>query len=60
VEAGVPNVLLHIEDFLAALHLVPVTVELLGRLPELNQEIAREILGLGLATLFSPQTQQCG
>src|SRR5262245_17207940 len=51
---------LHLGDLLAGVALIPVPVQMLGNDPELNDEIARKILRLDLATLLAPQAQQRG
>jgi hypothetical protein len=38
--------------------LVPVPVKLLGRNPELDYEIAGQVLRLDFAALFSPEAEQ--
>ena len=55
-----PDPALHAADLPACVALVPRAVELLGRPPELHNEIAREVLWLGLATLLAPQAHQSG
>src|SRR5499433_4510942 len=51
---------LHVADLPAGVALVPGAVELLGRPPELHDEIAREVLRLGLAPFLPPQSDQSG
>ena len=50
-----PNLPLDIGDNLPRIGLVPAPVQVLGHHPELNQEIAGEILRLDLAALFPPE-----
>ena len=45
---------------LAGVALVPVPVELLGHEPELDDEVAGQVLRLGLAALFPPEPEQGG
>jgi hypothetical protein len=42
----------------AGVALVPGPVELLGRAPELHNEVAGQVLGLSLAALLSPELDQ--
>src|SRR5262249_14798391 len=58
--AGWDRQILAAADLPACVALVPRAVELLGRPPELHNEIAREVLWLGLATLLAPQAHQSG
>jgi hypothetical protein len=53
-----PDPALHVADLPAGVALVPGAIELLGCSPELHDEIAGEVLRLGLASFFSPQTDQ--
>src|SRR5947209_1675227 len=53
-----PDPALHVADLPAGVALVPRAVELLGCSPELHDEVAGEVLRLGLASFFSPQTDQ--
>jgi hypothetical protein len=48
------QVLLHVGDDLPGIGLVPAPVQLLGYDPELDDEVAREVLRLSLATLLPP------
>ena len=50
-----PNVLLNVGDDLPGIGLVPAPVQLLGGGPELDDEVAGQVLGLDLAALFLPQ-----
>jgi hypothetical protein len=54
------NMLLDIDDGLTGIGLVPTPVKLFGNGSELDDKVAREILGLGLTTFFSPQPKQGG
>src|SRR5579863_8342423 len=54
------HVLLHVCDDLPGIGLVPAPVQLLGHDPELDNEVAREILRLSLAALFAPEPEQGG
>jgi hypothetical protein len=55
-----PDPALHVADFPAGVALIPGAIELLGRSPELHNEVAGEVLWLGLAPLFAPKLNQCG
>ena len=50
-----PDLPLDVGDDLTGIGLVPAPVQLLGRQPELDDEVAGEVLRLGLAALFPPQ-----
>jgi hypothetical protein len=52
------HVLLHVGDDLPGIGLVPAPVQLLGYDPELDDEVAREVLRLSLATLLLPKPLQ--
>ena len=47
-------------DHLAGIALVPVPVELLGDTAELDDQVAGQVLGLGLAPLLPPEPEQGG
>ena len=49
---------LNIRDDLPGICLIPATIEVLGDNPELNNEIAGQVLWLNLAALFPPKPQQ--
>jgi hypothetical protein len=49
---------LDVFEGMTGITLIPVPVEVFGRDPELDDEIAREVLGLGFAALFSPEAEQ--
>src|SRR6266545_3747951 len=51
---------LDVSDVVARVALVPRPVELLGSPPELYDEVTREVLGLGLASLLPPKPDQGG
>jgi hypothetical protein len=51
---------LHIRDDLAGMALVPAPVELFGYSSELNDQVAGQVLGLGVAALFPPEPEQGG
>ena len=51
---------LHLGDDLAGVAFVPVPVEMLGHGAELDDQVARQVLGLDLAALFPPQPEQGG
>ena len=55
---GMKYLPLHVGDELSGTSLVPVPVQVLGRRAELDQEIARQILRLDFASLFSPKAEQ--
>jgi hypothetical protein len=52
-------VALNICDGSASIALVPGAIEFLGGGPKLDNEVAGEILRLGLATLLAPKADQC-
>ena len=54
------DLLLDVGDDLTGIGLVPAPVKLLGGEPELDDEIAGEVLRLSLAAFFPPQPQQGG
>jgi hypothetical protein len=54
----VPDPPLDIGDDLTALDLVPATIELLRHHPELDDEVAGQVLRLDLTALFPPQPKQ--
>jgi hypothetical protein len=49
---------LDIGDAPAGVALVPGAIELLGGGPELHDEVAGQVLRLGLATLLAPEAEQ--
>ena len=53
-----PDPALDVGDDLPGIGLVPAPVKVLGDRPELDDEVAREVLRLGLAALFPPQPHQ--
>jgi hypothetical protein len=55
-----PDLALHVADLPPGVALVPGTVELLGSSPELHDEVAGEVVRLGLAPFFAPQAYQGG
>ena len=48
------DMLLHVRDDLTGIGLVPAPVEVLRDGPELDDEVAGEVLRLGLAALLAP------
>jgi hypothetical protein len=50
--------LLDIRDDLASIGLVPAAIEVLGRDPELDDEVARQVLRFELASLLLPEPEQ--
>jgi hypothetical protein len=54
----VPDLALNIGKHLTGIGLVPAPVQVLGRKPKLDNEIARQVLRLDLATLFPPQSEE--
>jgi hypothetical protein len=50
-----PDASLHVPDLPAGVALVPGAIERLGCSPQLNDEVAREVLRLGLASLLPPK-----
>ena len=55
-----PDPTLHVADLPAGVALIPGAIELLGRSPELHDEIAGQVLRLGLAPFFAPEPDQGG
>ena len=51
---------LDVFDGLPRIALVPDPIERLGHQAELDDEVAGEVLGLGLAALFPPEAEQGG
>ena len=51
---------LDVFDGLPRIALVPVPIEGLGHQAELDDEVAGQVLGLGLAALFPPKAEQGG
>ena len=51
---------LHVTDLPAGIAFVPGAIEVLGRRPELHDEIAGEVLRLGLAPFLAPEADQGG
>jgi hypothetical protein len=51
-------VLLHIRDDLPGIGLVPMAVELFRNSAQLDDEVARKVPRLGLASLLAPKAQQ--
>jgi hypothetical protein len=49
---------LNVPDRVSGISLVPKLVKVLGRHPELNDEVARQVAGLGFAALLSPKAEQ--
>jgi hypothetical protein len=56
----VPHQALDILDSSAGIALVPGTVEVLGGLPELYDEVAGEVLLADLAAFFLPEAERLG
>jgi hypothetical protein len=50
---------LDVRNYLAGIGLVPAPIEVLRHHPELDHEIAGQVLRLDLAALFSPQLDKC-
>ena len=59
-QARVPDVLLDVGDDLAGIGLVPAPIEVFGDRPELDDEVAGQVLRLDLTALFLPQPDQGG
>src|SRR5262249_19868275 len=55
-----PDLALHVSDLPAGVALVPGAIEFLSCPPELHDEVARQVLRLGLASFFAPQANQGG
>jgi hypothetical protein len=56
----VSDVALHVPDLPAGVALVPGAIELLSCAPKLHDEVAREVLRLGLAPFLAPEPDQGG
>jgi hypothetical protein len=54
------NPALDIREYLASIGLIRASVQLLGRYPKLDYEIAREVLRLNFAPLFPPEAEEGG
>ncbi len=52
------DVTLDIGDAPAGVALVPTAIEFLGGRPELHDEVAGQVLGLGLPALLAPELDQ--
>ena len=55
---GMPDAPLDVGNHLAGIGLVPAPVEVLGHHSKLDDEIAGQVLRLGLAALFPPKPQE--
>ena len=53
-----PDYTLDVGDHLPGIGLIPAPIEVLGHHPKLDDEIAGQILRLGLAALFPPEPEQ--
>jgi hypothetical protein len=53
-----PDLPLDVREHLTGIGLVPVPVQVLGRYPKLDNQVAGQVLGLDLAPLYPPQAQQ--
>jgi len=51
---------LDVRKYLSGIRLVPAPVQILGRYPKLDYEIAREVLWLKFAPLFPPEAEEGG
>ena len=52
--------LLDVGDHLAGVAFEPMTIEVFGDASELDNEVARQVLGLGLAAFLPPKPEQGG
>ena len=50
-----PDPLLDVGDHLPGVSLIPMPIEVFGDPPELNDEVSRQVLGLGLAAFLPPK-----
>jgi hypothetical protein len=57
-QRGVTDFFLDIADHLAAIGLVPAAIKVLGGDPELDHEIARQVLWLDFPALLPPQSDE--
>ncbi len=53
-----PNSPLDVGNRLARISLIPTSIEVLGHDPELNDEVARQVLWLDFASLLLPEPKQ--
>ena len=53
-----PDPFLDVGDRLAGVALIPMPIEVFGDASELDDEVARQVLGLGLAAFLPPQPEQ--
>ena len=57
-QVGLLDVALDVPDCLAGILLIPESIQGFGDQAELHQEVAREVLRLGLSTFFPPEAHQ--
>ena len=55
-----PQPSLNVRDHLPRIGFIPAAIELLGGEPELDHEIARQVLRFDLASLLAPEPDQRG
>jgi hypothetical protein len=55
-----PDLPLDVREHLTGIGLVPVPVQVLGRYPKLDNEVAGQVLGLDFAPLFPPEAEEGG
>ena len=55
VQGRVPDMPLHIDHLMTAIGLKPAPIKVFGHHPELDDEIAGQVLRLDLAALFPPE-----
>ena len=57
-DQGMPDPLLDVDDHPPGVSLVPMSIEVFGHASELDDEVARQVLGLGLAAFLPPKPEQ--
>jgi hypothetical protein len=57
---GVKNLPLHLGDDPLRALLIPVPIQLLGHISQLDHEVAGQVHGFNLAPLFFPKAEQGG
>ena len=53
-----PDLTLNVRKHMTGIGLIPAPIEVLGGEPQLDNEVARQVLWFDLATLFLPKAQQ--
>ena len=58
-EGRMTDLALNIRKNLTGVSLIPAPVQVLGREAQLDDEVARQVLGLDLASFLLPKTEEC-